>query len=120
MRNPGGRTTASATTTPPLGAYNAQDPLGLAPRLASAQGYVDHAAHWGDVLGLHGCWAAKEVQEKVVYQQTGRRVFNPHKEVYLPREIGGGIGINVDLMRHGRAPHRGRWKPGELAPYRTR
>ena len=30
---------------PTLGAYNAQDPLGLAPRLASAQGYVDHAAH---------------------------------------------------------------------------
>ena len=41
---------------PTLGAYNAQDPLGLAPRLASAQGYVDHAAHWVDVLGLkcHG------------------------------------------------------------------
>ena len=37
---------------PTLGAYNAQDPLGLAPRLASAQGYVDHAAHWVDVLGL--------------------------------------------------------------------
>ena len=30
---------------PTLGAYNAQDPLGLAPRLASAQGYVDHATH---------------------------------------------------------------------------
>ncbi|MGJ4083732.1 RHS repeat-associated core domain-containing protein [Corynebacterium macclintockiae] len=37
---------------PTLGAYNAQDPLGLAPRLASAQGYVDHAAHWVDALGL--------------------------------------------------------------------
>ena len=54
MLNPGRRTTASATTTPALGGYNAQDPLGLAPRLASAQGYVDHAAHWVDVLGLHG------------------------------------------------------------------
>ncbi len=40
---------------PTLGAYNAQDPLGLAPRLASAQGYVDHAAHWVDVLGLASC-----------------------------------------------------------------
>ena len=39
---------------PTLGAYNAQDPLGLAPRLASAQGYVDHAAFWVDVLGLAG------------------------------------------------------------------
>ena len=37
---------------PTLGAYNAQDPLGLAPQLASAQGYVDHAAYWVDVLGL--------------------------------------------------------------------
>ena len=40
---------------PTLGAYNAQDPLGLAPRLASAQGYVDHAAHWVDVYGLKPC-----------------------------------------------------------------
>ena len=40
---------------PTLGAYNAQDPLGLAPRLASAQGYVDHAAYWVDLLGLASC-----------------------------------------------------------------
>ncbi|MGJ4125670.1 RHS repeat-associated core domain-containing protein, partial [Corynebacterium macclintockiae] len=40
---------------PTLGAYNAQDPLGLAPRLASAQGYVDHAAFWIDFLGLESC-----------------------------------------------------------------
>ena len=39
---------------PTLGAYNAQDPLGQAPRLASAQGYVDHAARWVDVLRLAG------------------------------------------------------------------
>ncbi|MDK8795048.1 RHS repeat-associated core domain-containing protein [Corynebacterium sp. MSK041] len=38
---------------PHAGIYNAQDPLGVAPRLASAQGYVDHAAHWFDYLGLH-------------------------------------------------------------------
>ncbi|MGJ4193494.1 RHS repeat-associated core domain-containing protein [Corynebacterium macclintockiae] len=37
---------------PTLGAYNAQAPLRLAPRLASAQGYVDHAAYWVDVHGL--------------------------------------------------------------------
>lgn len=35
-----------------MGGYNAQAPLGLAPRLASAQEYVDHAAYWVDVLGL--------------------------------------------------------------------
>ena len=38
--------------SPTLGGYNAQDPLGLAPRLASAQGYVDHAAFWIDIFGL--------------------------------------------------------------------
>ena len=47
---------------PVLGAYNAQDPLGLAPRLASAQGYVDHAAHWVDVFGLVG----KDAHERAV------------------------------------------------------
>ena len=38
---------------PHAGSYNAQDPLGVTPRLASAQGYVDHAAHWVDFLGLY-------------------------------------------------------------------
>ena len=38
--------------SPVLAGFNAQDPLGLAPRIASAQGYVDHAAYWVDVLGL--------------------------------------------------------------------
>ena len=54
--------------SPTLGAYNAQDPLGLAPRLASAQGYVDHAAYWVDVLGLKGCWVnANKVKDHYVY-----------------------------------------------------
>ena len=38
---------------PVVGSYNAQDPLGLAPRVASGQGYVDHAAFWGRRAGLH-------------------------------------------------------------------
>ena len=37
---------------PSAGIYNAQDPLGLAPRLASAQGYVDHAGYVCDPFGL--------------------------------------------------------------------
>ncbi|SER59019.1 DUF6531 domain-containing protein [Corynebacterium cystitidis] len=40
---------------PHAGVYNAQDPLGLSPRIASAQGYVDHAAFWVDVFGLESC-----------------------------------------------------------------
>ena len=41
--------------SPVLAGFNAQDPLGLAPRVASAQGYVDHASYWVDVLGLKAC-----------------------------------------------------------------
>lgn len=37
---------------PRAGVYNAQDPLGASGRISSAQGYVDHAAHWFDALGL--------------------------------------------------------------------
>ncbi|PMC64906.1 type IV secretion protein Rhs [Corynebacterium tuscaniense] len=37
---------------PQAGIYNAQDPLGAAPRIASPQGYVDHAAYWIDEFGL--------------------------------------------------------------------
>ena len=57
---------------PTLGAYNAQDPLGLAPRLASAQGYVDHAAHWVDYLGLK-CHqvTVKELQSMPEFQKLG-------------------------------------------------
>ena len=61
MLNPGGRTTASGTT-----AYNAQDPLGLAPRLASAQGYVDHAAFWVDVLGLMAHSKRRDVRTQLL------------------------------------------------------
>ena len=48
---------------PLLGSYNAQDPLGLAPRVASGQGYVDHAALLVDVHGLmaHNALSSKNV-----------------------------------------------------------
>lgn len=57
---------------PTLGAYNAQDPLGQAPCLASAQGYVDHAAHWFDYLGLQ-CHqvTVKELQSMPEVQKLG-------------------------------------------------
>ncbi len=41
--------------SPEAGIYNAQDPLGVTPRVASAQGYVDHAGYWIDPLGLERC-----------------------------------------------------------------
>ncbi|MCG7259689.1 MULTISPECIES: RHS repeat-associated core domain-containing protein [unclassified Corynebacterium] len=51
---------------PTLGAYNAQAPLGLAPRLASAQGYVGHAAFWIDVLGLMAHSKRRDVRGQVL------------------------------------------------------
>ena len=57
--------------SPVLAGFNAQDPLGLAPRVASAQGYVDHAAYWVDVLGLHGKFShASNASSKVGLPQT--------------------------------------------------
>ncbi|KGM17971.1 hypothetical protein MA47_11160 [Corynebacterium auriscanis] len=50
---------------PVVGSYNAQDPLGLAPRVASGQGYVDHAAHWVDVLGLASHVKNKQLQRQI-------------------------------------------------------
>ena len=35
-----------------FGMYNAQDPLGVGPNLASAQAYVDNPTTWVDILGL--------------------------------------------------------------------
>ena len=89
---------------PLLGSYNAQDPLGLAPRVASGQGYVDHAAFWGDVLGLVGknahCrighWVSHDVLGKKVYKSDVGHLFDPH-------HIHKGE-TNIDRMARGIAP----------------
>ena len=86
---------------PTLGAYNAQDPLGLAPRLASAQGYVDHAAYWVDVLGLMahrriGSWASHDVLGKKVFKSDSGYLFDPN-HVYRGE-------TNVERMARGLAP----------------
>ena len=70
---------------PVVGSYNAQDPLGLAPRVASGQGYVDHAAHWVDVLGLVGknahCrighWVSRDVLGKKAHKSDVGHLFDP-------------------------------------------
>ena len=49
---------------PHAGIYNAQDPLGVAPRLASAQGYVDHAAIWIDLFGLKDSCPPRIINKK--------------------------------------------------------
>ena len=40
---------------PHAGVYNAQDPLGVGPNTATAQGYVHHPGHWVDAYGLKAC-----------------------------------------------------------------
>ncbi|WP_426721579.1 RHS repeat-associated core domain-containing protein [Corynebacterium auriscanis] len=60
---------------PVLGSYNAQDPLGLAPRVASGQGYVDHAAHWVDVLGLASHVKNKQLQRQIDALTPQQKVF---------------------------------------------
>ena len=87
--------------SPTLGGYNAQDPLGLAPRLASAQGYVDHAAYWVDVLGLMahrriGSWASHDVLGKKVYKSDSGYLFDPN---HVHRGE-----TNVERMARGLAP----------------
>ncbi|WP_257203156.1 RHS repeat-associated core domain-containing protein [Corynebacterium cystitidis] len=51
--------------SPEAGIYNAQDPLGVSPRVASAQGYVDHAGHWFDFLGLNQCPATFNAERQI-------------------------------------------------------
>ena len=99
---------------PTLGAYNAQDPLGLAPGLASAQGYVDHAAFWVDVLGLAGNneahnagkdWIKREVNGKEVFPQKGKHVFDTDQMRTKPLEYRSGPNdtewTNAEAMREG-------------------
>ena len=78
---------------PTLGAYNAQDPLGLAPRLASAQGYVDHAAHWVDVLGLMAHKATR-----------GMHPSAPHP-IYDGHRVNGEFMGQSSLTRDGMSAH---------------
>ena len=50
--------------SPQAGVYNAQDPLGVGPNLASAQAYVDNPATQVDELGLFNCKAAREAAKE--------------------------------------------------------
>ncbi|WP_257162683.1 RHS repeat-associated core domain-containing protein [Corynebacterium cystitidis] len=60
---------------PDAGVYNAQDPLGAAPRIASAQGYVIHPAHWVDIYGLKAHGVGKHLDPKAQHPDfPGRNV----------------------------------------------
>lgn len=84
---------------PQTGSYNAQDPLGAAPRIASPQGYVDNATSWVDPLGLH-------THTKLGFPNQ----FNPNKQVPLDTYAGRRWRVGdhpMDPMKDGRRPSRG-------------
>ena len=53
-----------------FGVYNAQDPLGVGPNLASAQAYVDNPTTWVDIYGLQ---AHKKNRRKGTIPQKSKR-----------------------------------------------
>ena len=75
--------------SPVLAGFNAQDPLGLAPRIASAQGYVDHAAYWVDIPGLK----AHEAHRKALAPSFIRKELSTHPPT------------SMDAYRMGRGHH---------------
>ena len=83
---------------PNAGVYNAQDPLGVTPRSASAQGYVDHAAYWVDPLGLNGHtkFAGKTITETVQGHEISIKMTS-----YTPRSSGGGHHTPMKAMING-------------------
>ena len=56
--------------SPQAGVYNAQDPLGVGPNLASAQAYVDNPTTWVDIYGLQ---AHKKNRRKGTIPQKSKR-----------------------------------------------
>ena len=64
MRNLAGHITGFGFYDPSAGVYGAQDPLGIEPNIASAQGYVHNPVHWIDPFGLDGCEQIKKNKEK--------------------------------------------------------
>jgi len=78
-----------------FGVYNAQDPWGVGPNLASAQAYVDNPTTWVDVYGLRKCSKEERVRankrrgdkgEKTIHEILERELDLAEKE--FPRESG--------------------------------
>ena len=56
-----------------FGMYNAQDPLGVGPNLASAQAYVDNPTTWVDVYGLSHSQPSKKAQQLAQNRAQGKK-----------------------------------------------
>ncbi|WP_141737294.1 RHS repeat-associated core domain-containing protein, partial [Corynebacterium sp. HMSC29G08] len=66
---------------PHAGMYNAQDPLGVSPRVASAQGYVDHPAHWVDFFGLSGKGGHEKLEQLAKNVEQGAKGENTVRDI---------------------------------------
>ncbi|WP_092258843.1 RHS repeat-associated core domain-containing protein [Corynebacterium cystitidis] len=96
---------------PQAGVYNAQDPLGASPRIASAQGYVDHAGYWVDPLGLKSCPTPGAGGDKdLVDPQTPKKSDAPEGKPHVPKPYNSGSDV-VDHVTeksiHGRPNSKG-------------
>lgn len=78
---------------PHAGIYNAQDPLGVTPRIASAQGYVDHPAHWIDYLGLSGKGGHEKLEQLAKNMKQGAKGEKTVREI-----INGFPGVSSDYQ----------------------
>ncbi|MCQ4621508.1 hypothetical protein KBX19_09815 [Corynebacterium sp. CCUG 71335] len=94
---------------PNAGVYNAQDPLGVEPRIASAQGYVDHAAYWVDLLGLKSTILCNAKKGKL-YEKRVKTMISAHApdlrvaEQLTVKPVGSklGRGSRVDYVLEGK------------------
>ncbi|WP_155807765.1 DUF6531 domain-containing protein [Corynebacterium matruchotii] len=81
-----------------FGMYNAQDPLGVGPNLASAQAYVDNPTTWVDAMGL----AAHKVKSSTppfVLRAHNKGVVGEHAVDNIIKRSGGkGIGKRVTYV----------------------
>lgn len=80
----------------------AYDDLAPAPRLASAQGYVDHTAYWVDALGLasHVVTAKDQGRAEFVHNR-----INHHKAEVLKDWNAGRINMTDGQVSHIQAEH---------------
>ena len=81
-----------------FGMYNAQDPLGVGPNLASAQAYVDNPTTWVDAMGL-AAHKVKSGTPPFVLRAHNKGVVGEHAVDNIIKRSGGkGIGKRVTYV----------------------
>ena len=86
---------------PSAGVYGAQDPLGIEPNIASAQGYVHNPVHWIDPFGLDGCEQIKKNKEKgdAARDKLQSQFENSTTEEHFSTEVNGQKGGRFSDVR---------------------